>query len=135
MISRRVFLSTLTGVSLGLSGCLSATSTSSRDADVLVGPNSRLRFEPDRLPISNGEVVTWLFESIGHNVSCVPSDTDVASLPDGATPFSSYKGQGKFQTMERGETFSHRFELPGTYEYLCIPHQSAGMVGSVEVEP
>ncbi|PSQ19222.1 halocyanin [Halobacteriales archaeon QS_8_69_26] len=32
-----------------------------------------------------------------------------------------------------GETYEHTFEVEGTYEYFCIPHEGAGMVGSIEV--
>jgi plastocyanin len=30
-----------------------------------------------------------------------------------------------------GESFSRTFQKPGTYRYICIPHEGAKMVGSV----
>jgi plastocyanin len=38
-------------------------------------------------------------------------------------------------TAEEGSdvTFEHTFEETGTYRYLCVPHESLGMVGAVHV--
>ena len=33
-----------------------------------------------------------------------------------------------------GESYRHAFEVAGTYEYFCIPHEGSGMVGTVRVE-
>ncbi len=33
-----------------------------------------------------------------------------------------------------GRSFSRRFTEPGTYRYFCIPHEGAGMLGTVIVE-
>jgi plastocyanin len=30
--------------------------------------------------------------------------------------------------------YVHTFETAGTHEYLCVPHEAAGMVGKVIVE-
>lgn len=34
---------------------------------------------------------------------------------------------------EAGATFEHTFEVKGTYDYFCIPHESIGMMGSMTV--
>ncbi len=31
------------------------------------------------------------------------------------------------------QRFSRTFDEPGTYRYICIPHEGAGMVGTVVV--
>jgi plastocyanin len=36
--------------------------------------------------------------------------------------------------IQSGDTFDVTFEQPGTYEYYCIPHESAGMKGTIVVE-
>ncbi|TKX52502.1 halocyanin, partial [Halorubrum sp. SS7] len=36
--------------------------------------------------------------------------------------------------LENGDRFDHTFTVPGTYEYVCIPHRKAGMFGTVVVE-
>jgi len=33
-----------------------------------------------------------------------------------------------------GDTYEHTFETPGTYEYVCIPHESSEMTGTIVVE-
>lgn len=132
METRRVFLGTLVSAGIGLGGCTSARSGAGTAADIVAGPDSRLTFDPTELVVSPGETVTWVFDSSGHNVSAVPEHSESVSIPGGTEPFSSYD-DAQHRTMSPGETFSHRFEIPGTYEYVCIPHESAGMVGKIQV--
>ena len=35
--------------------------------------------------------------------------------------------------LEPGATFSHTFRVPGTYRYFCVPHEVAGMIGTLIV--
>ena len=133
MHRRRAFLGAIAAATTGFTGCGSAGPNTAEGADIIAGPNSRLVFEPVELTATTGQTITWLFDSIGHNVSAIPAHSDVVSLPTGAEPFSSYES-AKHRTVGRGETFSHRFEVPGTYEYVCIPHESAGMVGMIQVD-
>jgi plastocyanin len=35
--------------------------------------------------------------------------------------------------MYEGDDFTHTFETVGEYAYFCIPHERAGMVGTVVV--
>jgi hypothetical protein len=64
--------------------------------------------------------VTFTWESDNHNIV-------VDSQPDDA-------GWEGHETIENtGFSYEHTFETLGTYEYYCQPHQSAGMVGTVEV--
>ena len=81
-----------------------------------------------------GTTVTWSFESSNHNVACDPEELDSTALPDGAEPFASYEGDNTYETEEPGATFEHTFEVPGAYEYVCVPHVTSGMTGTVEVE-
>ena len=32
-------------------------------------------------------------------------------------------------------SYSRRFDVPGRYTYFCIPHEAAGMIGEITVEP
>ena len=34
---------------------------------------------------------------------------------------------------EPGQSFEHRLDVPGVYDYYCIPHEMAGMVGRIVV--
>lgn len=72
-------------------------------------------FSPAQLTVSVGTPILWRM---------VGSQThDVLSL------------DGKFysQTMGPGQSFSHTFREPGTFRYICTPHQGDGMVGEVTV--
>ncbi|NHN57846.1 MULTISPECIES: plastocyanin/azurin family copper-binding protein [Halorussus] len=136
---RKLLLASGTALATTLGGCSSTggsgngNSTAKPDADIAVGPQSSLVFDPDSLTVSVGDEVTWRFDSSGHNVSCNPAHSDRAQLPADADAFASYDGNNKYSADAVGSTFSHTFETPGTYVYVCVPHEMSGMVGEIEV--
>ncbi len=85
--------------------------------------NLRMVFDPKHLQIEPGDRVTWINEADEeHNVISFPD-----GFPKGAIAFQS-------QIMTRaGEQWSYQFEVPGTYEYHCIPHLPMGMHGMIVV--
>ncbi|MFC6826317.1 plastocyanin/azurin family copper-binding protein [Halopelagius fulvigenes] len=88
-----------------------------------VGPGGDLVFKPGTdqpAQVTPGTTVKWVWKSDNHNV--VPD-----TIPDGA----SWSGHKPIENS--GFTYSHTFDTLGTYEYYCEPHQSAGMVGTLEV--
>ena len=90
---------------------------------VIVGPGGDLTFEPDKLTVTPGTTVKWVWESDGHNV--VPE-----SQPEGA----GWEGTGSASELfDTGYTYSHTFSTPGEYAYHCSPHKSAGMTGTITV--
>lgn len=89
--------------------------------EVTVGPGGDLVFEPAELQILQGTTVNFVWDSDGHNV--VPD-----SQPDGA----NWEGSGE-ELQNSGYEYSHTFETLGTFEYVCTPHASAGMAGTIEV--
>lgn len=132
---RRVVLGAVaTGLVGAVAGC--ADTPSFPDADVVAGPEGRPVFEPAELRVSAGATVTWGFASPNHNVSCRPGDHDEVGLPDGAQPFASYDpGESPDRSrVPQGETYTHTFDVPGEYAYVCIPHASQGMIGQIRVE-
>lgn len=134
-IDRRTAIVALaSGVAGGFAGC--STGQSFSDADIVAGPDGNLAFEPITLTITAGETVRWGFESAGHNVCCRPTDHDAVSLPDDAQPFASYSPDEspKGSLVPRGGIFEHTFEVPGTYQYVCVPHAPQGMTGGIRVE-
>ena len=89
-----------------------------------------LRFEPANLTVAKGTTVIWRNSS--QTVHTVTDDPDKASnkadaaLPSGAQPWDS-------GNLNPGQMFSHTFDTPGTYKYFCIPHEAAGMTGTIVV--
>ncbi|WP_227130896.1 plastocyanin/azurin family copper-binding protein [Halorubellus salinus] len=92
---------------------------------VTVGPDGRLRFDPDRLTVPAGSTVEFRWDSGGHNVR-------VASQPDAGDWTGTSGGGGT--TYGAGHVHSHTFSAAGTYEYYCAPHRGAGMRGRIVVE-
>jgi len=91
--------------------------------EVSVGPDGSLVFDPETLEITPGTTVKWVWESDNHNV-----------FPDSIPDDAEWDGEGEEgTTFDTGHEYSHTFETLGTYEYVCTPHESAGMVGSIEV--
>jgi len=76
---------------------------------------SGMQFQPATIRVKAGEEVTW---------------TNNASMPHTVTS----RGYGLLASdrLNRGSTFSHTFEQPGTYSYYCALHPS--MAGSVIVD-
>ncbi|WP_423745156.1 plastocyanin/azurin family copper-binding protein (plasmid) [Haladaptatus sp. SPP-AMP-3] len=90
---------------------------------VKVGPGGDLVFDPDKLTVTPGTTVEFVWESDGHNV--VPE-----SQPEGA----GWEGSGSASELfDSGHTYSHTFSTAGEYAYVCAPHKSAGMTGSITV--
>jgi plastocyanin len=115
---RRLVLAALAAVvALALSACgtggASTASTPATPADG-DGPTvaiEDLAFAAETLTVEAGETVTWVFNdgAVAHDV----------------------KGDG-FQSEVKSEgSFRHRFDDPGTYEYVCTLHPN--MTGTIEV--
>lgn len=99
---------------------------------VRVTMDNRLRFLPDTVRVSVGQAVRW--ENTSDIIHTVTADAAAAleagnvRLPEGATPFDS-------GDLLPGRDFVHVFQHAGTYEYVCVPHEMAGMTGVVIVDP
>lgn len=134
---RRDFLRSASALAIpALAGCGTGDAGGTPTDDVVAGPGGRLAFEPATLTVTAGDAVTWVFESPGHNLSCRPGDTDLAALPDGATPFATYgPDETPASLVPAGDRFEHTFTVPGAYQYVCVPHAPDGMTGRVVVEP
>ena len=55
---------------------------------------------------------------------------DEDAIPDGVSQEAISMSD---QLGEEGESFTMKFDTPGTYEYYCEPHRGAGMVGKIIV--
>jgi plastocyanin len=76
-------------------------------------------FQPAERKIAVGDSVTWTFQIGGHTTESVGRQPDSwRSIETG--------------TNEAGTTFTHVFNTPGRYQYVCAPHRDF-MRGVVEV--
>jgi plastocyanin len=96
------------------------------------------RFEPEVLTVDAGETVTLVNESEdAHTVTAYENE-----IPEAASYFSSggFANENEARDdlagglLSAGEKFDVRFEMPGTYQYFCIPHEDSGMTGRIVVE-
>jgi plastocyanin len=94
-------------------------------------------FAPRGATVKVGEKVTWTNES--EEVHTVTAYED--SLSGSASYWASGGALSEDAAREdpgegfipAGDTFEFSFEVPGTYRYFCIPHEDAGMVGTITV--
>ncbi|MFA1609860.1 DUF5059 domain-containing protein [Halobellus rubicundus] len=140
---------------LDLSGGGSESGESGGDSSLQGGPNvvegvpedadhvvdmQAVAFEPAELTVSQGDKVAWA-HSAGepHSVTAYEED-----LPDGATYWASggFESQSAAESgweegrgaVQSGQSYVRTFETTGSHEYYCIPHEAAGMTGTVVVE-
>lgn len=100
--------------------------------EVTVGPQGAWRFEPEEVELAVGGTVEWFFASAGHNVTSHPDAHNKCENPEGAEPFKSYEGDNHLSINDVDSTYSHTFETPGEYTYVCVPHATR-MVGYITV--
>lgn len=93
-------------------------------------PNgSHVWFRPRGLLIQPGQTVRWINQEAGnvHTVTAYHPDNGKAKrIPDQARAWNS-------GYLMPGATFEMTFDTPGVYDYFCIPHEHAGMVGRIVV--
>ena len=99
-------------------------------AEIVIGM-TELQFVPRQITIKIGQTVTWKNTSeVLHTVTADPrlaQNPNHVQLPSGVEPFNS-------GDLPPGATFRYTFRVPGAYQYFCILHEYAGMIGKVEVQ-
>jgi plastocyanin len=137
--SRRRFLGALgaSGV-VSLAGCTALVTGGGDEFDVGMTATA---FDPPRITVAAGEEVVWHNTSArGHTVTAYENaiPADAAYFASGGFESETAARQawrdGLGGKIDSGESFRHTFEVPGRYDYVCIPHEQAGMVGAVVVE-
>lgn len=138
-MNRRTFLVGATSTAAAsLAGCVDVLGSSGPD-DFDIGMRA-MAFEPPSIEISVGEQVVW------YNNNARPHTVTAYEklIPDDATYFASggfdseHAARDGYEnslagTVDPGETYEHTFEVAGTHEYFCVPHESGGMVGAIVV--
>jgi len=108
----------------------------------LTTPTTSLKhFEPAELTVQQGETVAWKYAAgDAHNVVAyedkIPDDAEYWASGgfDSETAARDGWENGKGALHRSEQVYVHTFETAGTHEYLCVPHEAAGMVGKVIVE-
>jgi plastocyanin len=87
-------------------------------------------FDPIGLLIQPGQTVRWTNRDPGnsHTATAYHPDNEAHSLriPGGARPWNS-------DYLLPDQSFSVVLTAPGVYDYFCVPHEHAGMVGRIVV--
>ena len=127
MISGRQFQAALLGILIPLAAVVGSGQAHAEEHVIRVVSdyeNLRMYFSPKLLQIKSGDTVTWVNEAKEHHnmLSCPDG------YPEGAQGFLSE------DLTEQGQTWSHVFTVPGTYEYHCLPHLPMGMRGGIVVD-
>ena len=88
-------------------------------------------FRPRGLLIERGQTVRWINSDTAnvHTSTAYHPDNNGKPLriPRAALPWHS-------DYLLPGKSFSVTFDTPGVYDYFCVPHEHAGMVGRIIVD-
>ena len=110
------------GDSSTCSGTVHTVTTTDDSSDMEV----YMDFSPEDLTIAAGDCVEFVMSNT-HNAVEISQESYESSPPSG-TPLD-----GGFQ-VNFGETLEVQFDDPGVHYYVCQPHISMGMLGTITVE-
>ncbi|HYU53764.1 MAG TPA: plastocyanin/azurin family copper-binding protein, partial [Gemmatimonadaceae bacterium] len=90
---------------------------------------SRVWFDPIGLYVQPGTTVRWIVRENVHTTTAYHPGNDHHSLriPEGAMPWDSGF------LVHPGDASDVTLTVPGVYDYYCMPHEGAGMVGRIVV--
>lgn len=86
-------------------------------------------FDPVGIHVDQGQVVRWIVAENVHTTTAYHPNNGGRPLripPDSEPWDSGY-------LINPGDTFDTRLTVQGVYDYLCVPHEAAGMVGRIVV--
>lgn len=105
----------------------------SGDAEIVMRGNadgSRVWFDPIGLQVQPGATIRWINRDPGNSHTATAYHPRMMNrpqrIPTAAEPWDS-------GYLLPDETFSVTLTLPGVYDFYCVPHEHAGMVGRVVV--
>jgi len=85
-------------------------------------------FDPVDLLVGPGATILWVVQATVHTATAYHPDNDrPLRIPEGAAPWESG------YLVDPGAAFEVRLTMEGVYDYLCQPHEAAGMVGRIIV--
>ena len=92
------------------------------NATVHVVQVSNFQFSPSTMSVFVGDTVRYVWVSGNHTTTCDASQDPNTSLPAGAATWDA-------AIKSSAQTFNYRVTVPGTYNYVCLPH-APSMAGS-----
>lgn len=91
---------------------------------------SRVWFDPVGLHVEPGSTVRWINIDRGNSHTATAYHPEIMNrprrVPKAAAPWDS-------GYLLPQETFSVELSVPGVYDFYCVPHEHAGMVGRIIV--
>ncbi len=132
MPSRRFVLKAGGGVLAGLAlPALAAPPTAPVEIGMAgTSDGSQVWFDPVGLLIRPGQAVRWTNTDPGNSHTATAyhphNDNHALRIPSTARAWNS-------DYLMPGESFELAFTVEGVYDYYCIPHEHAGMVGRIIV--
>lgn len=137
MRRRRVLATLGAAFATGGAGCAAVGTTGGTAGDIGM---TAVAFKPTTFTVERGDEVVWYNNSArAHSITAyddgIPEDAEYFATGGYDSERAALEAwDGMSGSITTGESFSHTFEVPGTYNYFCIPHERAGMVGTVVVE-
>jgi plastocyanin len=90
-------------------------------ATIHVITQTGLTFSPAQLNVSVNDTIRWVWASGSHT-------TTSRAIPNGAATWDNPLTSGN-------ASFQYKVTVAGVYNYVCVPHESMGMVGSFTASP
>jgi plastocyanin len=130
MVTRRSFLTAGGLLLAGLAGPRRSRAARAVEIRMMSDPQgAEVWFDPIGVRVAPGDTVRWIADQNVHTTAAYHPDNDGHSLriPDGARPWKS-----DF-LVNSGDRFEVTLTVEGVYDYYCMPHEEAGMVGRIVV--
>jgi plastocyanin len=137
MRRRRMLATVGAAFATGGAGCTAVGTLGGVDGDVGM---TAVAFEPATITVDAGEEVVWYNNSArAHSITAyeggIPGNADYFATGGYDSEAAAREAwDGMHGAITNGQRYAHTFEVPGTYNYFCIPHERGGMVGQVVVE-
>lgn len=91
-----------------------ASSASAAIVDVTL---NNFAFSPNAVTVTAGDSVRWMNDMGNHNVKFADPEPPLLAISPPGMPWP----------------VSRQFNAPGTFRYVCVPHEASGMIGTVTV--
>ncbi|WP_255197342.1 cupredoxin domain-containing protein [Halorarius litoreus] len=109
-------------------GPLPEAPAASASVEMLTTESGQHHFEPHIVWVEEGGTVSWELTSGVHTATAYAEGNRLPQrVPEGTEAWDSG------MVSEVGATFEHTFDTPGVYDYVCTPHRSVAMSGTVVV--